>query len=105
MKVLKYIAQTRRTRNMGDRDHAMTLPDKPKPTDLTAPDYQYCLEVWDTGARQFFDAGSNGYLIYMPDGMDPKVLRVIAKKYGMRAEYWKERHQMWVYRKNAAFDR
>jgi len=44
------------------------------------------------------------YAVYNING-DVKVLKNIAKKYGMRASHWKAQDCLWISRKNATFDK
>ena len=68
------------------------------------PDQVFCQEIEATGNTLLWYPGAYGYAIYNLKG-DVKALRKIAKKYGMKASYFKTTQGLWISRKNAIFDR
>jgi hypothetical protein len=68
------------------------------------PDQAFCQEIKATGNTPLWDPGAYGYAIYNLKG-EVKALRNIAKKYGMRAWYYKATQGLWISRKNAIFDK
>jgi hypothetical protein len=67
-------------------------------------DQAFCQEIKATGNTLLLDPGAYGYAIYNLKG-EVKALRNIAKKYGMKASYYKATQGLWISRKNAIFDK
>jgi len=70
---------------------------------MQAPDQQFLEEIKAT-AMKLMGPGAYGLRVYNING-DVKVLKNIAKKYGMRASHWKRRIACGSRAKNATFDK
>jgi hypothetical protein len=70
---------------------------------MQAPDQQFLAEIAATGNEPLWDPGACGYAIYNIKG-DVNVLKGIAKRYGMKATYYKATQGLRISRKNATFD-
>ena len=67
-------------------------------------DQAFCQEIKATGNTPLWDPGAYGYAIYNLKG-EVKALRNIAKRYGMRASYYKATQGLWIARRNAILDK
>jgi hypothetical protein len=71
---------------------------------MQAPDQRFFEDIRATGNEPLWDPGAHGYAIYNIKG-NVSVLKDIAKKYGMKASYYKATQGLWISRKNATFDK
>jgi hypothetical protein len=108
--LLKRSSRQRMTITMTSQNKSFNCTDsKPTVTPDAAwadqpPDQAFCQEIKATGNTPLWDPGAYGYAIYNLKG-EVKALRNIAKKYGMRASYYKATQGLWISRKNAIFDK